>query len=732
MASWRQAWVLIGMALLWAVPALAQATPQVMVLTETVQSSEDGFVSLDFTVRSADNLGVPDLLPGNISLSEANDNLTVSTDPRLNIALAVIVDLSVGGDVSLVQETLRAYVNTVYQDGDEVTFYILDTLSNAPRTVEITSRDQALSLINGLSATERFYVIELALDAALADLMAKGDVPSRPRHALYVGSYLTAPREAELSRSFANNGIPLHAVQAHQRRELAPLTTFAENGGGLYANNVRGSLVLAGDIPVNALRLLYDTINASRNVFQVRYRLSNPVVDGTSEIRLDVAVTADAVGSATFTYNWAVGPLTLTFADPEQLVLTRTPLRATGSAGLTFDRSSQSVTIQVNVPPGPERTLASVRLEAIHANTGEVLQSTLVQNPVLTNRDTLSLDWSLEPFSTPDSVTPVRLVVTLVDSFELRATAEVIARVEVGPAPPIPTPTVGIEVAEAVITVTAPPIAVVAVGADGEPILIDGEPLVVDSGISNTLTRLFVAIGLLVLVVVLALARLLRFTRRGPTPAPTTDTDTVVPLIAGAPKPEPVRVVGDEVAQLDITDDENFSTVVEVEAVVFDADEGITMRLVVREGADEIPNLKTRLIVVEQDEYTVGRSPDNDWQIDLPIISPNHCRLTVDDGGRVLVRDLDSKNGTYLNGERVPAQIDTHVPIGSELWITRDVIVEVYDAKMVIDDEMTLLAGAEGSAVARRVLAYRTLPGLESTEPTSDADHQVGNDYSPI
>ncbi|MFO0450933.1 MAG: FHA domain-containing protein [Pseudomonadota bacterium] len=50
--------------------------------------------------------------------------------------------------------------------------------------------------------------------------------------------------------------------------------------------------------------------------------------------------------------------------------------------------------------------------------------------------------------------------------------------------------------------------------------------------------------------------------------------------------------------------------------------------------------------------FIVGRTPDNDLQLDSKYISRHHCQLTVTADG-VLVEDLNSTNGMYLEGRRV-------------------------------------------------------------------------------
>jgi pSer/pThr/pTyr-binding forkhead associated (FHA) protein len=48
---------------------------------------------------------------------------------------------------------------------------------------------------------------------------------------------------------------------------------------------------------------------------------------------------------------------------------------------------------------------------------------------------------------------------------------------------------------------------------------------------------------------------------------------------------------------------------------------------------------------------TIGRAPRADFIVDAALVSRLHCRLTAGATG-IEVVDLDSTNGTYVNGER--------------------------------------------------------------------------------
>ena len=52
------------------------------------------------------------------------------------------------------------------------------------------------------------------------------------------------------------------------------------------------------------------------------------------------------------------------------------------------------------------------------------------------------------------------------------------------------------------------------------------------------------------------------------------------------------------------------------------------------------------------EKITIGRLEDNTFQIPEPSVSSHHCEILIR-GGEILVRDLQSTNGTFINGEPV-------------------------------------------------------------------------------
>src|SRR6516165_3900621 len=55
---------------------------------------------------------------------------------------------------------------------------------------------------------------------------------------------------------------------------------------------------------------------------------------------------------------------------------------------------------------------------------------------------------------------------------------------------------------------------------------------------------------------------------------------------------------------------------------------------------------------LKADKTTIGRVEDNTFQIAEPSVSSHHCEILLR-GSDVIVHDLNSTNGTYINGQQV-------------------------------------------------------------------------------
>jgi FHA domain len=58
-------------------------------------------------------------------------------------------------------------------------------------------------------------------------------------------------------------------------------------------------------------------------------------------------------------------------------------------------------------------------------------------------------------------------------------------------------------------------------------------------------------------------------------------------------------------------------------------------------------------IDIDRPRITIGRVPENDVQLADDRVSRHHAVIELQDAGRVVLRDLDSRNGTFIDGVRL-------------------------------------------------------------------------------
>ena len=82
-----------------------------------------------------------------------------------------------------------------------------------------------------------------------------------------------------------------------------------------------------------------------------------------------------------------------------------------------------------------------------------------------------------------------------------------------------------------------------------------------------------------------------------------------------------------------------------------------------------LPRSEGRPLTVRLErDAVVGRGTDAGLRISSRRVSRTHCRLIVE-GGSVRVRDLGSRNGTFVNGASVGEEDEIDVPLGATLSI---------------------------------------------------------------
>ena len=74
----------------------------------------------------------------------------------------------------------------------------------------------------------------------------------------------------------------------------------------------------------------------------------------------------------------------------------------------------------------------------------------------------------------------------------------------------------------------------------------------------------------------------------------------------------------------------------------------MNLRLLIHDGSP-------RQIPLDEGTITLGRSRSCNVQLEDPVLSRQHCAITVDEG-RVVVADLGSSNGTFVQGDLIEVQ----------------------------------------------------------------------------
>jgi pSer/pThr/pTyr-binding forkhead associated (FHA) protein len=148
-----------------------------------------------------------------------------------------------------------------------------------------------------------------------------------------------------------------------------------------------------------------------------------------------------------------------------------------------------------------------------------------------------------------------------------------------------------------------------------------------------------------------------------------------------------------------------------------------------------LKGLEPREIQIDSEQFVIGRAPEGEcnFTIDMPYVSPKHCMIIHHDG-RFSIRDLGGKNGTFVNGERISRDRDTAAPVGSEIGITKNITMELWDMETVISLESKLTSAAGMSTAVRSTergdeLRFKSVLGIKQVDDEEDI---IPEDYSPV
>lgn len=154
----------------------------------------------------------------------------------------------------------------------------------------------------------------------------------------------------------------------------------------------------------------------------------------------------------------------------------------------------------------------------------------------------------------------------------------------------------------------------------------------------------------------------------------------------------------------------------------------MTVQLVLLTGAKN-----DKAIPLSPGEFIVGRKKGCQIRLGDARVSRRHCRITVDQR-RAVVEDLDSANGTLVNGQAVK-QAELH--LGDELTVGGFVFKVASAAGEVADAEVAVLPGAPvgpaagGPESIADVMAAMALAESEGDEPHKDLPIELALGAAP-
>ena len=101
-------------------------------------------------------------------------------------------------------------------------------------------------------------------------------------------------------------------------------------------------------------------------------------------------------------------------------------------------------------------------------------------------------------------------------------------------------------------------------------------------------------------------------------------------------------------------------------------------------------------IILQNDETTIGRNETNDIVVQSTVVSGIHARI-IKDGDTFQIIDLNSSNGTYLNGDKIesPKQMSSGDVIGLGFSIKLEFVQpeEELDTDKTVEAVLSMLLG---------------------------------------
>jgi two-component system, NtrC family, sensor kinase len=146
---------------------------------------------------------------------------------------------------------------------------------------------------------------------------------------------------------------------------------------------------------------------------------------------------------------------------------------------------------------------------------------------------------------------------------------------------------------------------------------------------------------------------------------------------------------------------------------------------------------KGRSIPFEADTVVLGRAPENEIQVNDKSISRRHLRIERR-GGQYFIRDLGSRNGTFIDGARIEPETEYEVTEGRPFALGRtfmsigksranDVLaaLDSVDLSKVLDEEGALLKDRPNTVKKNMELMHKVSHALMQSVDVKDVFEKV-------
>ncbi len=93
--------------------------------------------------------------------------------------------------------------------------------------------------------------------------------------------------------------------------------------------------------------------------------------------------------------------------------------------------------------------------------------------------------------------------------------------------------------------------------------------------------------------------------------------------------------------------------------------------------------------LLEKDDYLIGSEPPADLVVPLSRVSPQHARI-MRDGRGYAIRDLDSRNGTFINGKPIGVELQP-LKDGDQIGLGGTIALRFHDASSVAAEQLAVM-----------------------------------------